>query len=154
MYTRHVHHPRCIPGMYTTLRYTVGRYTLRYTVGRYTLWYTLVGYPGGIPYVHPVYTPWWVWEVHPGGYGRYTLVGIVPLLVYTLPYHPGYTTVQHPPASLCWSTVQRCSAGRDGALGSNLRLITGRGSLRALKSSFLLRLVGLSAQSYSRSPGH
>ena len=20
--------------------------------------------------------PWWVWEVYPGGYGRYTLVGI------------------------------------------------------------------------------
>jgi len=73
--------------------------------------YTLYIHPGGYGGdVHPVYTPWWVWEVyHPGIYARV--------------YLPGYT-MQHTRRSSV-RTRRRCTAGctSEEALGSIPRLI-------------------------------
>jgi len=100
---------------------------------RYTQWYTRV--VRGTP-----------WCICPGTYGgRYTT------LVYTLPIHPGYTPLLlvHP-AHACRYPVAGRVAGRE-ALGSTLGLIREYEAQRGLLLSFLLRLLGTSAQSYSAS---
>ena len=96
-----------------------------------------------------------------------TMVGIHPPGIYTLPYHggytplpgiytlctPGYTTVTRPSAACPLYHGEVTTMRREGALGSEKRKGLG-GSPSSLSGLLnVLRLMGLSAQSCSLSPG-
>ena len=85
-----------------------------------------------------------------------TIPGVVPWWVYTsLPYLH-YTTLgtpSHPVhcRSLYYTSTLLHAVQDEGALGSRWEIPLGREPLRTLRLSFLLLLVGSSAQSYSAS---
>jgi len=91
-------------------------------------------------------------EVYPGGicpvhHGGYTSL---PTMVHTmLPWVHSVHTRRSSVRTRC-SCTDGCDG--EGCLGSNLRLITKKEPLRALRSLFLLMFLELSAQSYSALP--
>ena len=144
-------YPRTMGGMYT-LRTMGGMYTLRYsTVGIVHPGYSTVGI------VHPG-----VWEGYPctpwgmGGIPLYTLVYTTlctPGLyhpVYTLLYHPGYTT-RIPRTDWCTATA----LPRNGRRGPGLRRreTPGQRASSSLPGLFLLGLLYLCADYPSGSRG-